>query len=117
MLARLAEGVGGDTAFVSELIQGFADDAPALIAAARDGLGRGDAEEVRRAAHTLKSNAATFGAHVLSDLSREAEEAAKRDDLTDGAAKVDAMAHELDAVLAALPVTWQEMSEGEDSQT
>ena len=116
VLARLAEGVGGDTAFVSELIQGFADDAPALIAAARDGLGHGDAAEVRRAAHTLKSNAATFGAHVLSDLSRETEEAARRDDLTDGAAKVDAMAHELDAVLAALPVTWQEMSEGADSQ-
>jgi HPt (histidine-containing phosphotransfer) domain-containing protein len=92
----------------------FADDAPALIAAARDGLGRGDAAEVRRAAHTLKSNAATFGAHFLSDLSREAEEAAKRDDLTHGAAKVDAMAHELDVVLAALPGVWREMSDPGD---
>jgi HPt (histidine-containing phosphotransfer) domain-containing protein len=108
-LTRLAEGVGGDEGFVSELIQGFADDAPALIAAAREGLERGDAAEVRRAAHTLKSNAATFGAHALSQLSRELEEAAKAEDLGDGNAKVDAMARQLDAVLEALPRTWQEM--------
>jgi HPt (histidine-containing phosphotransfer) domain-containing protein len=110
VLARLAEGVGGDAAFVSELIEGFTEDAPALVAAARDALGRGEATEVRRAAHTLKSNAATFGAHSLSDRSRELEEAAKRDELADGAAKVDAMARELEMVLVALPRAWQEIS-------
>ena len=116
VLARLAEGVGGDSAFVTELIRGFADDAPALIASARDGLGRDDAAEVRRAAHTLKSNAGTFGALLLSDLCREAEDAARRDDLTVGAAKVDAMANELDVVLTALPVVWHELSDPGDVQ-
>jgi signal transduction histidine kinase/CheY-like chemotaxis protein/HPt (histidine-containing phosphotransfer) domain-containing protein len=110
VLARLAEGVGGDADFVSELIQGFAEDAPALVAAAREGLERGDADALRRAAHTLKSNAATFGAHALSDRSREVEQAAKRDDLADGATKVDAMARELENVLVALPRAWLEMS-------
>jgi CheY-like chemotaxis protein/HPt (histidine-containing phosphotransfer) domain-containing protein len=110
VLSRLAEGVGDDAAFVSELIQGFAEDAPALVAAARDGLERGTASDVRRAAHTLKSNAATFGAHALSDRSRDVEEAAKRDDLADAASKTDAMARELGIVLVALPRTWQEMS-------
>jgi hypothetical protein len=42
------------------------------------------------------------------------EEAAKRDDLTHGAAKVDAMARELDVVLAALPGVWREMSDPGD---
>ncbi len=110
VLARLSEGVGGDDEFVTELIEGFAQDAPDLIAAAREGLVSGEASEVRRAAHTLKSNAATFGAHALSDRSRELEEAAKREDLGDGAAMLDAMARELDLVLEVLPRTWQEMS-------
>jgi CheY-like chemotaxis protein/HPt (histidine-containing phosphotransfer) domain-containing protein len=110
VLVRLAESVGGDAEFVSELIEGFAQDAPALVAAAREGLERGDAAEVRRAAHTLKSNAATFGAQALSDRSRELEQAAKRDELADGAAQVDAMARELDMVVEALPRAWQEMS-------
>jgi signal transduction histidine kinase/DNA-binding response OmpR family regulator len=110
VLARLAEGVGDDAAFVSELIEGFTQDAPGLVAVALDGLERGDAAEVRRAAHTLKSNAATFGAHALSDRSRELEEAAKRKELADGAVKVEAMARELEIVLVALPRAWQEMS-------
>ncbi|MEO8475558.1 MAG: GAF domain-containing protein [Actinomycetota bacterium] len=111
VLSRLAEGVGGDEEFVTELIQGFAADAPALIAAARQGLELDDVAEVRRAAHTLKSNAATFGAHALSELSRELEEAAKRGELADGAARIDALARSLEAVLDALPSVWQEMSE------
>ena len=110
VLARLAEGVGDDAAFVSELIGKFAEDAPALVDAAWAGLSRGDAAEVRRAAHTLKSNAATFGAQGLSDRSREVEEVAKRDELDDAAPTLDAMARELEIVLVALPRAWQEMS-------
>jgi HPt (histidine-containing phosphotransfer) domain-containing protein len=108
-LARLADGVGDD-GFVAELIDGFSTDAPALIAAARAGLDQGDGAEVRRAAHTLKSNAATFGAQTLSDRSRAVEEAAKQGQLVNASAMIDAMAQELDAVLDALPRTWQEMN-------
>ena len=108
-LARLADGVGDDE-FVAELIDGFSTDAPALIAAARAGLDQGDDAEVRRAAHTLKSNAATFGAQALSDRSRAVEEAAKQGQLSNATAMIDAMAQELDVVLDALPRTWQEMN-------
>jgi signal transduction histidine kinase/CheY-like chemotaxis protein/HPt (histidine-containing phosphotransfer) domain-containing protein len=109
VLARLADGVG-DAEFVAELIDGFSTDAPALIAAARAGLAQDDDAEVRRAAHTLKSNAATFGAQALSDQSRAVEEAAKQGQLSNVAAMIDAMAQELDVVLDALPRTWQEMN-------
>jgi HPt (histidine-containing phosphotransfer) domain-containing protein len=34
---------------------------------------RGDADGLRRAAHTLKSNAATFGAAALAELCQELE--------------------------------------------
>jgi HPt (histidine-containing phosphotransfer) domain-containing protein len=110
VLARLADGVGGDTEFVSELITQFTEDAPGLLAAARTGLDRDDAAEVRRAAHTLKSNAATFGAAGLADRSRDLEEAARRGTLEDGRRLADAIGRELAIVLDALPSTWREHS-------
>ena len=58
--------------------------------------------EVRRAAHTLKSNAATFGAHGLADRSRALEEAARAGVLEDGPAQIDAIDAELERVHAAL---------------
>ena len=43
VLERLAESMGGDDAFVAELIEQFVADSPALVAAARTGLETGDA--------------------------------------------------------------------------
>ena len=74
---RLAESMGGDDAFVAELIEQFVTDSPRSWSAARHGLEAGDADEVRRAAHTLKSNAATFGANELADRSSRLEADAK----------------------------------------
>ncbi len=102
VLDRLAESMGGDESFVAELIEQFVTDSPALVAAARKGLEEGDADGVRRAAHTLKSNAATFGANTLADRSRRLENAAKAGELRDGAASIDAVAEELERVYAAL---------------
>ena len=110
VLARLADGTGGDEGFVSELIEQFVADAPRLVAAARAGLDAGDAAEVRRAAHTLKSNAATFGAHALAGRSRELEDAAKRGALEGASEQVDAVGSELDLVLEALPGIWRKLS-------
>jgi GAF domain-containing protein/DNA-binding response OmpR family regulator len=110
VLARLADGTGGDEGFVSELIEQFVADAPRLVAAARAGLDAGDAGEVRRAAHTLKSNAATFGAHALAGRSRELEDAAKRGALEGASEQVDAVGSELDLVLEALPAAWRKLS-------
>jgi CheY-like chemotaxis protein/HPt (histidine-containing phosphotransfer) domain-containing protein len=102
VLARLAESMGGDDAFVAELIEQFVTDSPALVKAARQGLEAGDADEVRRAAHTLKSNAATFGANELADRSSRLEAAARAGELGEGPAQIDAIADELERVHAAL---------------
>jgi CheY-like chemotaxis protein/HPt (histidine-containing phosphotransfer) domain-containing protein len=102
VLDRLAESMGGDDAFVAELIDQFVADSPALVAAARKGLEAGNPEEVRRAAHTLKSNAATFGANELADRSRSLEMAAKAGELGGGQAYLDAVAEELQRVHGAL---------------
>jgi HPt (histidine-containing phosphotransfer) domain-containing protein len=55
------------------LIDGFMQDAPRLIADARRNWEQEQPADLRRAAHTLKSGSATFGAMALSALARELE--------------------------------------------
>jgi PAS domain S-box-containing protein len=68
--------LGGDD-FLSEVIDTFLADAPALVATLHRGLEEADAAEVRRAAHTLKSNGAILGATEFAELCRTLEQQAK----------------------------------------
>jgi PAS domain S-box-containing protein len=92
-LERLMETIGDDRSLLTALIDTFLSDAPRLVEAARRGLEHGQTGEVRRAAHTLKSNGATFGASSLSGLSRQLE-ALARSGVLEGAddliARIDA---------------------------
>ncbi len=67
--------------FTNELIDTFLEDAPKMIAEIRSSLAAGNAEAFRRAAHSLKSNAATFGATQLAALARELEMLGKENKL------------------------------------
>jgi PAS domain S-box-containing protein len=67
----------GDAAFVGELIDTFLADAPALLATLRRSQEQEDADAVRRAAHTLKSNGRLFGAIALAGACEQLEHAAK----------------------------------------
>jgi PAS domain S-box-containing protein len=78
--------LGGDE-FVAEVIDTFLADAPALLEALRLSLEREDADELRRVAHTLKSNGATLGAERFSEVCRELEQHAKESRL-DGAGEL-----------------------------
>lgn len=91
VLDDLRDSVGGDQAFVAELIDELLADAPVQLAALRDATGGGDAETARRAAHTLKGNGRTFGAVEFSSLCQDAEAAA-------AAGELDAVAQRLDAI-------------------
>jgi histidine phosphotransfer protein HptB len=102
-LARLEETVG-DRAFVAELIGDFLAELPAQLAELRDAFSAGDAERLRRSAHTLKSNAATFGAEALTSACRELEHAAGAAPSADAAelvARVEAEAAQSAPLLAA----------------
>jgi CheY-like chemotaxis protein len=68
--------VGGDD-FVAEVIDTFLADVPTLLTTLRHALEAGDAAEVRRAAHTLKSNGATLGATDFAQVCRVLEQQAK----------------------------------------
>jgi CheY-like chemotaxis protein len=77
----------GDDDFVQELAAAFLTEAPQLLVALRAGVQAADAEAVRRAAHTLKTNAMTFGVTGLAQAARELESAA-RESVGAGAARL-----------------------------
>ena len=59
--------------FVAELVDTFLEEAPGMLAELRKARADGSAERFRRAAHSLKSNANTFGAVSLAAQARELE--------------------------------------------
>lgn len=65
-IRSLQEVVGGDRADLIELVTSFLEEAPQILDGMRIASHSGDAATVRRAAHTLKSNAKDFGASELS---------------------------------------------------
>ncbi len=71
VLQGLSDTVGAD--FVAELVETFASEAPAMLAELRAAQTAGAAERLRRAAHSLKSNAHTFGALRLAEGARALE--------------------------------------------
>ncbi len=77
--------------FINELIDTFLDDAPKLVTAIRSALAARDADSFRRAAHSLKSNAATFGAVALAELAKELEKLGKENRLTDTGDRLTAL--------------------------
>jgi HPt (histidine-containing phosphotransfer) domain-containing protein len=70
--------------FINELIDAFLDDAPKMIQQMRAALAAKDAETFRRNAHSLKSNANTFGAVELGALARELEMMGRENNLDIG---------------------------------
>lgn len=62
-----------DADFINELIDTFLEDAPQLIEEIKSALSANNPDSFRRAAHSLKSNAATFGANQLSMLAKDLE--------------------------------------------
>ena len=66
---RAATGVE----FVAELVDTFLEEAPGMLAELRHARADGNAERFRRVAHSLKSNANTFGAVSLAAQARELE--------------------------------------------
>ena len=69
--SELQDSAGAD--FVVELVGTFFEEAPQMITELRSARAAGDAERFRRAAHSLKTNAHTFGAPALGARARELE--------------------------------------------
>jgi HPt (histidine-containing phosphotransfer) domain-containing protein len=70
------------------LIGIFLEDAPKLLVELQQEADKGDADGIRRAAHTLKSNSATFGAMKLSALCADLEKQGKAGTITNAKSMV-----------------------------
>jgi len=70
--------------FINELIDAFLDDTPDMIRNMYTALDKKDIESFRRNAHSLKSNANTFGATELGALAKELEFMARENNLEVG---------------------------------
>jgi len=95
---RTAMGAG----FLDELLPTFVEDSRELVGTMRRALGAKDADSFRRAAHSLKSNAASFGAMTLSTLAKDLEALAKSGSLDGAASRVERLADECERVVRAL---------------
>jgi CheY-like chemotaxis protein/HPt (histidine-containing phosphotransfer) domain-containing protein len=93
--------LGGDD-FLGEVIDAFLADGPELMATLRRSLDEQSAEELRRAAHTLKSNGATLGAEQFAELCRTLEQRAKSGELDGASQLVDRIEQEYRPLAEAL---------------
>jgi histidine phosphotransfer protein HptB len=71
VFAELQESAGAD--FVEELVDTFIEEAKGLLDELRGARADNHADRFRRAAHSLKTNANTFGATRLGSLARDLE--------------------------------------------
>jgi len=83
----LKDSVGDD--FIGELVSTFGEEAPVMITNMRKALSVQDADAFRREAHSMKTNAATFGATGLADLAKELEHLARDNQLVQVGDQVD----------------------------
>ena len=77
--------------FINELIDTFLEDAPKMIAEIKSALAANNVDSFRRAAHSMKSNAATFGASQLAALSKELEMLGKENKLNETGDRLKAL--------------------------
>lgn len=87
VLEELVTMLGNDMEFASGLIKDFLEDGEELLGTIKTANDTGDTTELERAAHTLKSSSATFGAIEASKLCKDIEEHGNQGRITDETVK------------------------------
>jgi signal transduction histidine kinase/CheY-like chemotaxis protein/HPt (histidine-containing phosphotransfer) domain-containing protein len=102
-LNAIRELDAGDAAgLLGQVVDMYLQASPPLIDHIRQGLGSGDADRVRMAAHTLKSSSANLGARRLSEMCAVLEHAARKGALSGELPGADQIVREFDAVRRSL---------------
>ena len=87
--------------FINELIDAFLEDGPHMLKNLQTALEAKDVESFRRNAHSLKTNANTFGATELGVQAKELESMARENNLAVGD-RLEKLNREFAAVAAEL---------------
>ncbi len=108
-IERLKTTLGRQTAtMLPMLIENFFKELAMFQEQAQQVLETGHADELRRIAHTLKSNASNFGATSLAELCRQLETRAKEGKLNGCEDVLAAVKREYEPVRAALQMLLEE---------
>lgn len=100
--AGLLDSVGGDVEFLSELIEAYLDSSPGLFASMQQAIASGDGPALQRAAHSLKTGSASFGALAFAAQCKELEDMGKTGMLAGAETKSGALEATYAQVVAAL---------------
>jgi HPt (histidine-containing phosphotransfer) domain-containing protein len=98
----LLDSLGGDVEFLSELIEAYFDSGPGLIASMQQAIASGEAPALQRAAHSLKTGSAGFGALAFAAQCKKMEDLGKAGALAEAEAKVGTLEAAYADVVAAL---------------
>lgn len=101
-LQNLLAMFNGDTAFLNQVIDTYLSDGANLLATLRQSVGSGRSDDLRRAAHSLKSNSANLGAAALSALGKELEEIGRQGSVAGAAERLAEVETEFQGVKSAL---------------
>ncbi len=93
---------GGASALLRKIIGIFLDNSPQLLDAIKTASATNDAQALRAAAHSLKSNAANLGALRLAEICKELEHMGRNNTLTAAAPLINDMEQELYLACTAL---------------
>jgi len=98
----LLERVQGDRGLLAEIVQLFESALPAALQGLRESIAKEDAEEIARAAHTLKGSVGNFGCGAAFRAVEEMEVSAKGGDMLRTAKAFVVVEGELKQLLTAL---------------
>lgn len=105
LVQQLRSDLGGDEAAWNEIVTGAVKELPDLLRQAREAAAAGNAAELRRAAHTIKSLGRMFGDAALTSECLSAEQKAAAGDVAGASALLPKIAQLSEATardLAAL---------------
>jgi two-component system sensor histidine kinase/response regulator len=100
--------VSGNRPLLREVIELFRENCTALLAEMDEALKHGDADRLRRAAHTLKGSAGIFAAERAVEAARALEAVGRDGDLTRGREVFARVSAETDRLRTALAAFEQE---------
>jgi len=100
--AGLLDSLGNDVDFLSELVEAYLASSPGLLATMQQAIAAGEAPGLQRAAHSLKTGSASFGALAFAAQCKELEELGKTGALAEAEVKSQALEAAYTDVAAAL---------------
>jgi len=100
VFSQLQEATGSD--FIKELVETFLEEGPGIFAELRSAISTRNADQFRRGAHSIKSNAQTFGAARLAEQARKIEITGLAADMEANSAQISALDVEFQRTALAL---------------